>query len=65
VAAAGALWRSYHGIRVPLLCVRFFSFLIDVTDGYVVSVGAYLPFTHPCYVSSVSIIHGSIHRGTM
>jgi hypothetical protein len=65
VAAAGSLQLSYHGIRLPLLCVWFFSCLIDVTDGYVVSIGAYLVFTHPRYVSSGSIIHGSIHRGTM
>jgi hypothetical protein len=37
----------------------------DVTDGYVVSIGAYLAFTHPRYASSGSLIHSSVHRGTM
>jgi hypothetical protein len=41
------------------------SWLIDVTAGYVVSIGAYLAFTHPCYASSGSLIHSSVHRGTM
>jgi hypothetical protein len=41
-------------LRVPLLCVRFLSWLIDVTDGYVVSIGAQLAFTHPCYASVVA-----------
>jgi hypothetical protein len=41
------------------------SWLIDVTDGYVVSIGAYLAFTHPRYASSGSLIHSSVHRGTM
>jgi hypothetical protein len=41
------------------------SWLIDVTDGYVVFIGAYLAFNHPCYASSGSLIHSNIHRGTM
>jgi hypothetical protein len=41
------------------------SWLIDVTNGYVVSIGAYLAFTHPCYAFSGSLIHSSVHRGTM
>jgi hypothetical protein len=41
------------------------SWLIDVTDGYVVSIGAYLAFTHPCYASNSSLIHSNVHRGTM
>jgi hypothetical protein len=41
------------------------SWLIDVTAGYVVSIGAYLAFTHPCYASSGSLIHRSVHKGTM
>jgi hypothetical protein len=45
------------------------SWLIDVTDGYVMSIGAYYlsigAFTHPCYASSGSLIHSSVHRGTM
>jgi hypothetical protein len=41
------------------------SWLIDVTDGYVMSLGAYLAFTHPCYASSGSLIHSSVHKGTM
>jgi hypothetical protein len=41
------------------------SWLIDVSDGYVVSIGAYLAFTHPRYASSGSLIHSSVHRGTM
>jgi hypothetical protein len=36
-----------------------------VTDGYVVSIGAYLAFIHPCYASSSSLIHSNVHRGTM
>jgi hypothetical protein len=65
MAAASCLQLSYHGIRVPLLCVRFFSRPIDVKDGYVVSIGVHLAITNPRYVSSGSLIHGSIHRGTM
>jgi hypothetical protein len=41
------------------------SWLIDVTDGYVVSIGAYLAVIHPCYASSGSLIHSSVHKGTM
>jgi hypothetical protein len=41
------------------------SWLIDLTDGYVVSIGAYLAFTHPRYASSGSLIHSRVHRGTM
>jgi hypothetical protein len=41
------------------------SWLIDVTDGYVVSIGVHLAFTHPCYASSGSLIHSSVSRGTM
>jgi hypothetical protein len=41
------------------------SWLIDVTDGYVLSIGVHLAFTHPCYASSGSLIHSSIPRDTM
>jgi hypothetical protein len=41
------------------------SWLIDVTNGYVVSIGVHLAFTHPCYASSGSLIHSSVPRGTM
>jgi hypothetical protein len=65
VAAAGCLSLSYRAVRVPLLCVWFFSWLIDVTDGYNVSIGVHLAFAHHRYVFSGSFFHGSIHRGTM
>jgi hypothetical protein len=45
--------------------IGYSSWLIDVTDGYVVSIGAYLAFTHPCYPSSSSLIHSNVHKGTM
>jgi hypothetical protein len=41
------------------------SWLIDVTDGYVVSIGVHLAFTHPRYASSGSFIYSSVPRGTM
>jgi hypothetical protein len=41
------------------------SWLIDVTDGYVMATGAYLAFIHPRYASNGSLIHSSVHRGTM
>jgi hypothetical protein len=56
---------SYHGIRLPLLCSLFLHVVIDVTDGYVVSISVHLAFIHPCYASSGSLIHSSIPRGTM
>jgi hypothetical protein len=51
--------------KVAFAVIGSFSWLIDVTDGYVVSIGAYLAFTHPCYASSGSLIHSNVHRGTM
>jgi hypothetical protein len=41
------------------------SWLIDVTDAYVVSIGVHLALTHPCYASSGSLIHSSVPRGSM
>jgi hypothetical protein len=41
------------------------SWLIDVTDDYVVSIGVHLAFTHPCYASSGSLIYSSVPRGIM
>jgi hypothetical protein len=41
------------------------SRLIDVTDGYVVSIGVHSVFTHPCYASNGSLIHSSVPRGTI
>jgi hypothetical protein len=41
------------------------SWLIDVTDGYVVSIGVHLAFTHFSYASSGSLIHSRVPRGTM
>jgi hypothetical protein len=51
--------------KVAFAVFGSFSWLIDVTDGYVVSIGAYFAFTHPCYASSSSLIHSNVHRGTM
>jgi hypothetical protein len=52
-------------LRVPLLCVLSLSWLIDVTVGYVMSVGVHLALTHPRYAFSGSLIHISVHKGTM
>jgi hypothetical protein len=41
------------------------SWLIDVTDGYVVSISVHLASKHPCYTSIGSLIHSSVPRGTM
>jgi hypothetical protein len=51
--------------KVDFAVFGSFSWLIDMTDGYVVSIGVYLAFTHPCYASSGSLIHSSVPRGTM
>jgi hypothetical protein len=51
--------------KVAFAVIGSSSWLIDVTDGYVVSINAYLAFTHPCYASNGSLIHSSVHRGTM
>jgi hypothetical protein len=51
--------------KVAFAVIGSSSWLIDVTDGYDVSIGAYLAFTHPCYASSGSLIHSNVHRGTM
>jgi hypothetical protein len=51
--------------KVAFAVIGSSSWLIDVTDGYVVSIDAYLAFTHPRYASSGSLIHSTVHRGTM
>jgi hypothetical protein len=51
--------------KVAFAVIGSSSWLIDVTDGYVAFIGAYLAFTHPRYASSGSLIHSSVHRGTM
>jgi hypothetical protein len=51
--------------KIAFAVFGFSSWLIDVTDGYVVSIGAYLAFTHPFYASRGSLIYSSVHRGTM
>jgi hypothetical protein len=52
-------------LQVAFAVFGFSSWLIDMTDGYVVSIGVHLAFTHPCYASSGSLIHSSVPRGTM
>jgi hypothetical protein len=51
--------------KVAFAVIGSSSWLIDVTNGYIVSIGAYLAFTHPCYASSGSLIYSNVHRGTM
>jgi hypothetical protein len=51
--------------KIAFAVIGSSSWLIDVTDGYVVSIGAYFAFTHPCYASSGSLIHSNVHSGTM
>jgi hypothetical protein len=58
VAAAGFVQLSYHGIQRCLLCLRFFSWLIDVTYGCVAFVGVHLALTYALHSFSDSIIHG-------
>jgi hypothetical protein len=58
VAAAGSVQLSCHGIQRCLLCLRFFSWLIDVTYGCVAFVGVHLALTHASHSFSDSIIHG-------
>jgi hypothetical protein len=48
--------------KVAFAVIGSFSWLIDVTDGYVVYIGAYLAFTHPCYASGGSLIHSNVQR---
>jgi hypothetical protein len=50
---------------LPYAVIGSSLWLIDVIDGYVVSIGAYLAFTHPRYASSGSLIYSNVHRGTM
>jgi hypothetical protein len=40
--------------KVAFAVIGFSSWLIDVIDGYVTSIGAYLAFIHPCYASVVA-----------
>jgi hypothetical protein len=58
VAATGSVQLSYHGIPRWLLCLRFFSWPIDVTYGCVAFVGVHLALTHASHSFSDSIIHG-------
>jgi hypothetical protein len=58
VAAAGSAQLSDHGIQRWLLCLRFFSWLIDVTHGCVAFVGVHLALIHSLHSFSDSIIHG-------
>jgi hypothetical protein len=51
--------------KVAFAVFGSFSWLIDVTGGYVVPIGVHLAFTHPCYASSGSLIHSSVPGGTM
>ena len=51
--------------KVAFAVIGSSSWLIDVIDGYVASIDAYLAFTHPCYASSGSLTHSNVHRGTM
>jgi hypothetical protein len=52
-------------VKVAFAVFGSSSWLIDVTDGYVMSIGVHLAFTHLCYDSSGSLIHSSVPRGTM
>jgi hypothetical protein len=59
VAAAGSVQLSCHDIQRWLPCLRFCSWLIDVTYGCVAFVGVHLALTHALHSFSDSIVHGS------
>jgi hypothetical protein len=65
VCGVVGFWRRNISESIPLLCSVHSAWLIDVTDGYVVSIGAYSAFTYPCYAFSGSLVYSSVHRGTM